>query len=247
MTLLVLRGKTAEREANGNDQPTAQGFDLLGLVLSMTGFTAFVYGINKAGTDGWGNSTVLPFLVGGGVLLLAFIVVELLVRDPVMDLRLFRSYTFAIANILVWATSAVFFASLFLVPLLFEQVQGLSALTTGEFLISQGLAMAAGLMISGKLYNKVGPRLLALAGAVIVTISMIGFTRLDVTTTGGDLQVWLILRGLGLGLVTQPAQSAFGSAWMAHMDRRKALSLRERGPLLRSWSFLRGCLKRSFV
>ena len=207
LTLLVLRGKAAEREANGNDQSTAQGFDLLGLVLSMTGFTAFVYGINKAGTDGWGSSTVLPFLVGGGALLLAFIVVELWVKDPVMDLRLFRSYTFTIANILLWATSAVLFASLFLVPLLFEQVQGLSALTTGEFLISQGLAMAVGLMISGRLYNKVGPRLLSIVGTVLVAISMIGFTRLDVTTTGGDLQVWLILRGIGLGLVIQPVQT----------------------------------------
>src|SRR5216110_833288 len=114
LALFVLRGKSAEREANGADQPTAQGFDLLGLVLSMTGFTSFVYGINRAGLDGWGSITVVPFLVAGGVLLSAFIVVELLTKDPVMDLRLFRSYPFTIANLLVWATTAVFFASLFL-------------------------------------------------------------------------------------------------------------------------------------
>lgn len=207
LALFVLRGKDAEREANGDDQPTAHGFDLLGLVLSMAGFTAFVYGINRAGIDGWGNTTVLAFLVAGGLLLIAFIVVELLVKDPVMDLRLFRSYTFTIANILLWATSAVLFASLFLVPLLFERVEGLSALTTGEFLISQGLSMAVGLMISGKLYNKVGPRILAVIGVALVAISMLGFTRLDVTTTGWELQPWLILRGLGLGLVGQPVQT----------------------------------------
>ena len=117
------------------------------------------------------------------------------------------SYTFTISNILIWATTAVLFGSLFLLPLFFERVEGLSALSTGEILISQGLAMAVGLGISGGLYNRIGPRILAVTGAVLVTISMIGFTRLDVTTSGADLQVWLILRGIGLGLVTQPVQT----------------------------------------
>jgi EmrB/QacA subfamily drug resistance transporter len=210
LTLLVLRGKAAERAANGGDEPGAQaarGFDLPGLALSMAGFTAFVYGINEAGSRGWGDALVISFLVAGGLLLIAFVIVELLVKDPVMDLRLFRSYTFTIANILLWATSAVLFASLFLLPLFFERVEGLSALTTGEILISQGLAMAVGLAISGRLYNRIGPRILAVAGTAIVAISMIGFTRLDVTTTGADVQLWLILRGLGLGLVTQPVST----------------------------------------
>jgi MFS family permease len=58
--------------------------------------------------------------------------------------------------------------------------------------------MAVGLTISGRLYNRVGPRVLAVVGAILVTVSMFGFTRLTATTTGADLQIWLILRGLGL-------------------------------------------------
>ena len=59
--------------------------------------------------------------------------------------------------------------------------------------------MAVGLAIGGRLYNRVGPRILAVTGGLaIATISMIGFTRLDISTTGADLQLWLILRGLGL-------------------------------------------------
>jgi len=65
-------------------------------------------------------------------------------------------------------------------------------------LISQGLAIAVGLAIGGRLYNRVGPRILAATGLAIATISMIGFTRLNISTTGADLQLWLILRGLGL-------------------------------------------------
>lgn len=207
LSLLVLRGNAAEREANGDEQTEAQGLDMPGLLLSMAGFTAFVYGFYEAGTRGWGDATVLAFLIVGAVLLIAFTIVELRVKDPVMDVRLFSSYTFTMANVLIWATTAVLFGSIFLLPFFFENVQGLSAETTGVILISQGLAMAVGLAISGKLYNAVGPRILAVVGSAMVAVSMIGFTNLDVATTGASLQIWLILRGLGLGLVGQPLQT----------------------------------------
>jgi DHA2 family multidrug resistance protein len=91
-------------------------------------------------------------------------------------------------------------------------------------LISQGLAMAVGLAIGGKLYNTVGPRILAVAGVALAAISMIGFTRLEVTTTGADLQLWLILRGLGLGLVGQALQTLAVSV-VSNQQMAKATSL----------------------
>ena len=223
LALLVLRNSKAERAANGQEE-VPQGIDVPGLILSMGAFTTLVYGINQAGTRGWGDTLVVSFLVAGAVLLLAFVLVELRVKDPVMDMRLFRSYTFTMANILQWATVGVLFGSLFILPLFFESVQGLSSLTTGEILITQGLAMAVGLAIGGKLYNKVGPRILAIAGVGIATISMIGFTRMDVGTTGAELQIWLILRGLGLGLVAQPLQTLAVSV-VSNQQMAKASSL----------------------
>lgn len=224
LALIVLRNNKAERAANGQEEAASQGFDFLGLVLSMAAFTALVYGITAAGSRGWGDAVVISFLVAGSVLLLAFVIVELRVNDPVMDVRLFRNYTFTMANILTWTTTGVLFGSLFILPLFFESVQGLSAFTTGEILITQGLAMAVGLAIGGKLYNRVGPRVLAVAGLAVATISMIGFTRLDVGTTGASLQVWLILRGLGLGLVAQPLQTLAVSV-VSNRQMAKASSL----------------------
>ncbi len=224
LTLLVLRGKAAEREANGGDAPETHGFDFFGLLCSMTGFAALVYGITRAGIDGWGNSTVIAFLAAGGVLLIVCMIIELLVKDPVVDLRLFRSYTFTIANILIWATTALLFGSIFLLPLFFERVEGLSSLSTGEIMISQGLAMAVGLAVSGKLYNTVGPRILSVIGSILAAISLLGFINLSTTTSGADVQVWLILRGLGLGLVGQPLQTLAVSV-VSKRQMAKATSL----------------------
>lgn len=207
LALFVLRGRSTDQEANGMSEQGTQGFDVLGLLFSMGGFATLVYGISLAGPNGWGDATVITYLIVGAVLLIAFIIVELLVKDPVIDIRLFRSYTFTMANLLIWVTTAVLFGSIFLLPFFFENVERLSAVATGEILISQGLAMAGGLIISGKLYNLVGPRLLSVIGAALVAVSMIGFTSLTVTTTGADVQIWLILRGLGLGLVGMPLQT----------------------------------------
>jgi MFS family permease len=84
--------------------------------------------------------------------------------------------------------------------------------------------MAAGLAIGGRLYNRVGPRILSIVGTALVAISMIGFIRLDVTTTGADLQLWLILRGIGLGLVAQPLQTLAVSV-VSNKQMAKASSL----------------------
>ena len=225
LSLIVLRGRAAEREEyGGSDASGIHRFDWLGLLLAMVGFTVLVYSINRAGIEGWGNPTVIALLVAGSILLAAFVLVELLVKDPVMDVRLFRSYTFTISNVLIWATTGVLFGSIFLLPLFFERVEGLSALTTGEIVISQGLAMAVGLVFSGRLYNRVGPRILSVIGAILVTVSMFGFTRLTASTTGASVQIWLILRGLGLGLVAQPLQTLAVSV-VSKQQMAKASSL----------------------
>lgn len=222
LVFFVLRGKVDEQTANGNKLTQAQRFDWLGLVLAMTSFTVLVYGINQIG-NGW-NATVIGELVAGTVLIVAFILVELRVKDPVMELRLFRNYTFAISNIMTWVSSAVFLASLFLVPVFFERVENLSALSTGEIVITQGLAMAIGLAFGGRLYNRVGPRVLTMIGAILVSVSLFGFTRLTITTTGTDVQVWLILRGLGLGLFMQALQTLSASV-VSRQQMAKATSL----------------------
>jgi hypothetical protein len=138
---------------------------------------------------------VLAFTVIGIVLLIVFALVELRVRDPVMDIRLFRNYTFAISNVISWSVGAFLFGVLFLLPIFFETVQGHTALDTGIILIWQGLAAAVGVAIAGRLYNVFGPRPLILAGIVAMAVGTFGITNLQVGTDPKSIQVWLVLRG----------------------------------------------------
>jgi EmrB/QacA subfamily drug resistance transporter len=223
LAIVILPGRNSDIE-NQVMAAGRQRFDILGLALSMIGFTALVYGITEAGSKGWGNSTVLTFIIVGALVLAAFVVIELRMGDPVMDLRLFANYTFTVSNIVVWVVAGVLFGSLFLLPLFFENVQGYSALTAGELLISQGLAMGAGMALSGVLYNRVGPRILAATGLVLLVIGTYRLTQLEVNTSGLSLQIWLILRGLGLGFTMPPLQT-LGLSAVSNKAMAKASSL----------------------
>jgi EmrB/QacA subfamily drug resistance transporter len=207
-SLMVLHGGARERAESGlSGVPTSQRFDILGLVLSMVGFTALVYGISEAALTSWTDRNVVIALVVGGVLLVAFVINELRVTDPVMDMRLFSNYTFAASNVLTWVVAGFLFASLYLLPIFFQNVQGHSPLQSGEFVIVQGLGAAVSSAIAGRFYNRVGPRMLVATGFALVTVGTYGLTQLDVNTNWQSLQIWLVVRGLGLGFTNIPLQT----------------------------------------
>jgi EmrB/QacA subfamily drug resistance transporter len=220
--IFVLQGRRTEMQEITEENRNR--FDILGLVLSMVGFTALVYGISDAGTYGWGDATVLAYVITGGVVLVAFVIVELFVKDPVIDVRLFKIYSFTVANLLMWVVVSVLFGALFMLPVFFENVLGDSALTAGEFLIGQGLATGVGMALAGVLYNRVGPRVLAVVGLIFLIAGSYGLTQINLQTTGLSLQPWLVMRGFGLGMVNTPLQT-LALAVVSNKAMAKASSL----------------------
>lgn len=206
---MILRGRAAERAALGGVTPAQrQSFDLLGLVLVISGVTTLVYGISEAGTRGWTDQTVISFMSVGAALLVAFALVELFVaRDPVIDLRLFGTYSFTVGNLLLGAMGAFFFGGVILFPIFFQTVLNYSPLNSGEIFILQGSTATLGVLLSGRLYNRVGPRPLAFIGLTLVAVTTIRLTQFDLNTTGWSIQGWMILRGLGFGLTNTPLQT----------------------------------------
>jgi EmrB/QacA subfamily drug resistance transporter len=207
LAMLVLRSRQEDVREGIEPAEASSRLDVIGLALSIVGTTALVYGINESGSYGFADLRVWPYLAAGGVLLVAFVLYELQSSDPVMDVRLFRNYTFTMANVLTWSLSAFLFGSLFLLPFYFEQVQGFNALQTGETFILQGLGSVAGVVLGGRLYNRVGPRPLILVGLILIVIGSIPFTQLHIDTPSTTLQWWLGLRGIGFGMSNIPLQT----------------------------------------
>lgn len=207
LALFVLPKRTAEQAVLSEPLVTGSRFDSAGLILTALSSTILVFGITIAGQLGWGSPLVLGLLLSGGILLTVLIIVEFHTSEPVIDMRLFRFYTFSIASALAWVISAFLIGSLFLLPFFLQNVQGDTPLDAGIILATIGIGSAIGTIISGLFYHRLGPRVFVVIGFILVTLSSIGFTHLTTTTSGLSLQIWLILRGLGFGFTLIPLQT----------------------------------------
>jgi EmrB/QacA subfamily drug resistance transporter len=128
-----VRESKAERE-------TSQ--DLAGAVAVTSGLAVLVYAVSEAPKYGWESGHTIIGLVVAVALLLAFLVIETRVKDPLMPFRIFRIQTVAGANLTGLLLGTVTFANFFLLTLYVQQVLGYSALKTGiTFVATAGTAV----------------------------------------------------------------------------------------------------------
>jgi EmrB/QacA subfamily drug resistance transporter len=200
-------------------------FDYIGLALSTIGVVAIVYAftivnntdpsspktpLNPNGsTYGWGYWLTWTLFGIGVVLLGIFSVYELRLSDPILDLRLFKKYSYTIASIVTWVVGATVFGALILLPVFLQQIRipHLSALDTGLALAPQGIGAILGVAISGPLFNKLGVRIITGAGAIAVMIALWQFGQSTATSDGWTLAPWNLVLGVGLGLTFIPSQT----------------------------------------
>jgi len=182
--------------------------DLLSIVLSTIGFGGIVYGFSSAGEHSWSEPQVIWTIAAGGVSLLLFVWRQLLLKQPVMDLRAFRYPTFALVAVLLFVLMMTFFSSAIMLPMFMQGVLMVTAFKSGLILLPGGIVNGFMAPVSGKLFDKFGPRVLVIPGLVIAVISLWQFTRFDETTSTGFLVTVHIALMIGIALVMMPAQTA---------------------------------------
>ncbi|MCK9895592.1 MDR family MFS transporter [Frankia sp. AgB32] len=187
-----------------------QPLDGVGFALLSPGLAAVVYGFAEAGRRGEFASaaTLVPMAVGV-VLLVAFGVHALRVKGvPLIDLRLFRSAPFRGSAGLMFLFGTSLFGAMFLLPLYEQQVRGRSAIGAGLLLAPQGLGMMIGMIVLGRVADRVSPRLTVLAGLGLSVLGSAAYTQVGTSTSELVLGASLAVRGLGLAAAMVPVMSA---------------------------------------
>lgn len=174
--------------------------DVLGTILGPLAFAGLSYGVSQGSTS-WTSGRTIGGLVIGGVALLAFVVVELRVRTPLLELRVFRSPDFSWAIVVQWIAQFALFGTLFLVPLFLQEARGYGAFDTGLILLPQAIAAGIFMPIGGILFDRIGARPLVIGGSGLIAIAAFLLAGVSVTTRGIDLIVPLVLMGAGMGLM----------------------------------------------
>jgi EmrB/QacA subfamily drug resistance transporter len=198
--------------------------DGLGFTLSAIAFPSILFSLSEAADLGWDSPVVIVLLAAGLAALVGFVVVELRQPEPMLQLRLLANNMFAIAMVLTFVTQFCFFGSSYLLPLFLENVRGLGAAATGLVLFPSAILDFVGITLSGRLYNRVGPRPFALCGIVIYAITGVGLSRLTPATSAVTISAIASLRGLGIGLCAMPVMTmAFNTVPRDLMSRATAL------------------------
>jgi EmrB/QacA subfamily drug resistance transporter len=182
--------------------------DVPGVLLSAIGLALLLYGLSDASTDGWTSGTVLSTLIVGGLLLIAFVFVEINTTNrggqPLLDLRVFSNFLYTTSSIAMLLVTFALYGGLFLTPVYLQDIRGLSAFQAGLILLPQAFASMVAVVIGGRLVDRFGVRAIVIPGLVLLTVSLWLLSSITLTIPYSSFQWLLIMRGFALGLCLQP-------------------------------------------
>jgi EmrB/QacA subfamily drug resistance transporter len=201
-----------------DDRPhgAAERFDMLGAALFTAGLVALLVALDQGHAWGWTAPLTLSLAVAAAVLLAMFVVVEQRRANPMLDLSLFKSRVFSAATVTALFNYICVYSVLFVLPFLLIQGRGLGTRQAGLVLTAQPIVMAIVAPISGALSDRIGSRIPATLGMVLLAIGLFLIARL---ADGGSLHAIaaaLALVGLGIGIFVSPNNSALMGAAPRH-------------------------------
>jgi EmrB/QacA subfamily drug resistance transporter len=191
--------------------------DYLGAALLAAGVACVVLVTTWGGTEyAWGSSTIVGLGLAAAVLLTAFALVERGAAEPIIPLPLFRNSTFDVASAVSFIIGFAMFGVISFLPLYLQLVTGASATNSGLLLpLMFGLLGAS--TLSGQLISRTGRyKLFPVAGTAIATVGMWLLSTMTPTTGRATSTVYMIVVGIGIGLVMQVVILATQNA----VDRR---------------------------
>ncbi|WP_184540241.1 MFS transporter [Micromonospora polyrhachis] len=199
-----------------NPQPGR--IDVVGVLLSVVGLVALSYGIINGGEHGFDRPGVWAAIVGGLVVLTAFVAYERRIEYPSLDVRLFRLPRFAAPIAVV---GLVFFASMgmmFFGAFYLQLVRGYTPLETGLLFLPFASAQLVFAPTSATLVRRYGARVVSTIGLVLVTLTLGAFTVIE-----ADTSVWIVgtvffFQGAGMASIMPPAMESI----MSSLPRERA-------------------------
>jgi EmrB/QacA subfamily drug resistance transporter len=170
----------------------ARTLDLPGTVAVTGGLALFIYAMVTTDTHAWGSLHTIGLLAASAAILLAFVVIELRTRDPMVPLSVFRNRALSGANAIALLLGGLISAQIFFMSLYLQQVNGYSPLKTGVVLLVPTCGAFVASIVAGRLVGRVGPRALLIAGPIVSAVGAFWLSRLH----AGDGSVHLMFPAL---------------------------------------------------
>lgn len=212
----LLAAILARRVLPHTDFDVGATLDVVGLLLLSSALPALSLGLTHLHLSRDQGSFGLMSTALGALLFVIFVVAALHPRRSaaaLIDIRLFRSARYTVAQFTVFFTGLNLFGGLILLPLYYEALRSFSAFTTGLLLMAYGLGAMAALPIAGRLSDRLGGGVTCVIGLSITIIATLPFVFLPSDASLIIVESLQALRGIGVGMAGLPAMtSAFRAA-----------------------------------
>jgi EmrB/QacA subfamily drug resistance transporter len=199
---------TGLRKLPSDPSENAGPLDLAGFALVATGLVGVTYGLAEVGSSSNALTHIAIPLVGGILLVAAFVVRALRIRHPLLNVRLYLSKGFTAASLTTFGLGAAFFGGMILLPLYFQTVRLESALTTGLLLAPRGLGAMGGSWLSGRMTDRLGAGTTAAIGVSVTILFTVPFVMLGAHTPYVILGPVMVVQGFGTVLAFTPTTTA---------------------------------------
>ncbi|MEV6641461.1 DHA2 family efflux MFS transporter permease subunit [Amycolatopsis sp. NPDC051371] len=192
--------------------------DFAGTVLALLGLFGIVYGLGNAASVGWADFRALGPAVSGVLLVVAFVLVERRVRDPLLPLSVVLDRDRGASYLTIGISGTGGFAVFLFVTFYLAETLHFTPVESGLAFLPMVVLVMVGAVFSGAvLLPRIGPRPIVPAGSLLAAAGMVLLTGIDADSTyaGGVLPALLVI-GLGLGMVFGPGQNAATSGVLPH-------------------------------
>ncbi|WP_303969563.1 MDR family MFS transporter [Sporosarcina ureae] len=188
---------------------TKPKIDYLSLVYSSIGFGSLVYGFSSVGNsaDGFADPLVLLFISIGVIGIVLFVLRQLKLEEPIMNMRVFRYPMFTHAVILFLIIIMAMFASEIILPIYMQGPLALTAATAGLILLPGSILNGIMSPFMGSLFDKFGPRVLMIPATIVLSATMFMMSRLTLDTPIWVVVVSYILLMLAVSAIMMPAET----------------------------------------
>jgi EmrB/QacA subfamily drug resistance transporter len=188
--------------------PRGQRFDIAGAMLMSIALFSLSLALTLGQDAGFASPLILTGFAVFVLAAIAFVIVELRVDSPMLQLRLFKSPVLTVSVVSGFLAFSCLSATFFLLPFYLEGVLGFEVGEVGLLLGAAPLMMGLVSPISGNLSDRFGIRRLTLFGLVVIAAVYLGFTTLGVDTTAAQYLLLAIPLGIGVGAFNSPNNSA---------------------------------------
>lgn len=191
--------------------------DVLSIILSTLGFGGLLFGFGTAGDAGWISGEVLIPLVIGAITLTFFITRQFKLEQPILEFRILRYRMFTLNTLLGMCVFIVMVGGMMVLPLYMQNMNDFSAMESGLVLLPGAAVMGLMSPVTGRVFDAIGAKWLAIAGFVLLTGTTFLFARLAPDTSFVYLAVVNTVRMFGVAMVMMPVTTAALNQLPSHL------------------------------